>query len=165
MLIVPHSEHTTSSFLAHFSHAFFCSFTKFNYHTIYVVFMQWLVTDSVIIKTWCVAIIGTTFWRLPVDQHVMFRCVNAPFHFSNINLLTGLCKSTCVILLSFLSPPRYLLLTALSSSLSSLLSSPCPPYFYLFLTASTGRPSIHESTGTNPSIVWNRMGWIPRWSR
>ena len=37
----------------------------------------------------------------------MFRRVNAccQFHFRKINLLTGLCKSTCVRLLISLSPP------------------------------------------------------------
>ena len=68
------------------------------------------------------------------------------FHFRNINLLTGLCKSTCVCLLSSPLPP-------LSSPLSSPLSR-CPllsPLPSLLLCT-----SYHlDKLLFNPRIDWN----------
>ena len=81
---------------------------------------------------------------------MMFWHVNMVcwFHFCNINLLTRLCKSTSVHLLSSPSPP---LSSPLSSLLSSPLSSPLSPPALLLLCTSY----CLDKLPFNPQIDWN----------
>ena len=97
-------------FLLIFHVLFFCSFTIFNYHAIYVVVLQWLVIKQSKNSNF----VCGNYWNSVPTNPCWSTCdvlACALFHFCNINLLTWLCKSTCVSLLSFLSPPCCMLLS------------------------------------------------------
>ena len=103
-------------------------------------FQPTLVDQHVILSTWCNVVDST--WCFGAWAHALF-------HFCNIHLLTWLCKSTCVSLLSFLLPP----------CCPPCCSAHCLHCFSDPLTTSTNCPLSRELTGTNWGVTWNHMRW------